>query len=56
MIKLKEKRKNKKNDKNFFKQINYEIAAEHGVVDNEDMKKNKKLNDGNKKNRKDSKK
>lgn len=33
--------------------MNYEIAAEHGVADNEDMKNSRKLN---KKNRKDSRK
>lgn len=25
--------------------MNYEIAAEHGIVDNEEMKNNKKLED-----------
>lgn len=33
--------------------MNYEIAAEHGVTDNEDMKNNRKSN---KENRKDSRK
>ncbi len=27
----------------FFNQMNYEMAAEHGIVDNEEMKENKKL-------------
>lgn len=49
MIVLKEKQKNKKNDKNFFKQMNYEIAAEHGITDNEDMKDNKKSKNKNRK-------
>lgn len=37
--------KNKKDKKyeNFFNQMNYEIAAEHGIVNNEEMKDNKKL-------------
>ncbi|NMA85796.1 MAG: hypothetical protein GX968_00560 [Tissierellia bacterium] len=30
-------------DENFFNQMNYEMAAEHGIVDNEEMKENKKL-------------
>lgn len=49
MIVLKEKQKNKKNDKNFFKQMNYEIAAEHGITDNEDMKNSRKLKNKNRK-------
>ena len=52
MIKVKENKKNKKNekmDKNFFKQMNYEIAAEHGIIENEEMKENKGLNKKNKK-------
>lgn len=44
-MKVKEKQKDKEIDKNFFKQMNYEIAAEHGIVDNEDMKNNRKLTD-----------
>ena len=43
VISLKGEKRNKKNDKNFFKQMNYEIAAEHGIIDNEEMKNNKKL-------------
>lgn len=55
MIKLKRKQKNREIDKNFFKHMNYEIAAEHGIIDNEDMKNNRKLNDWKKGNPKDSK-
>lgn len=55
VINLKEKKKDIKNDKNFFKQMNYEIAAEHGIIDNEEMKNNKKLKDWKKQNRKDKK-
>ncbi|NLJ99108.1 MAG: hypothetical protein GX320_07590 [Tissierellia bacterium] len=53
---MKNKQKNKELDKNFFKAMNYEIAAEHGIIDNEDMKKNRKLNSKNKKNQKKNKK
>lgn len=42
---MKEKDNNKPVDKNLFKEMNYEIAAEHGVIDNEDMKNNRKLNE-----------
>ncbi len=45
----------RKIDKNFFNQMNYEIAAEHGIVDNEEMKDNKKLEDLNKENKKNKK-
>lgn len=38
-------------DSNFFKEMNYEIAGEHGVLDNEDMKNNKKLKDKSKLNK-----
>lgn len=31
-------------DKNFFKAMNYELAGEIGVIDNEDMKNNRLLN------------
>ncbi len=34
-------------DKSFFKAMNYEIAGEIGVIDNEDMIKNKMLNNKN---------
>mgnify|MGYP000908851052 FL=1 len=37
-----DKKKNKM-DENFFNQMNYEMAAEHGIIDNEEMKENKKL-------------
>ncbi|NMB08492.1 MAG: hypothetical protein GX981_08920 [Tissierellia bacterium] len=36
-------KKKNKIDENFFNQMNYEIAAEHGIVDNEQMKDNKKF-------------
>lgn len=52
---MKDKKKDIKNDKNFFKQMNYEIATEHGIIDNEEMKNNKKLKDWKKQNRKDKK-
>lgn len=42
---MKEKENNRTIDKNFFKEMNYEIAAENGVIDNEEMKNNKRLND-----------
>lgn len=42
VISLKEKKKNNI-DINFFKEMNYEIAGEHGILDNEDMKNNKEL-------------
>jgi len=38
------KNKERKIDKNFFKEMNYELAGEIGVLDDEDMKKNRKLN------------
>ena len=52
---MKGKQKDREIDKNFFKQMNYEIAAEHGIIDNEDMKNNRKLNDWKKRNSKDNK-
>ncbi len=30
-------------DKNFFNEMNYELAGDIGAIDNEDMKNNKKL-------------
>ena len=42
---MKEKDNSKSIDKNLFKEMNYEIAAEHGVIDNEDMKNNRRLNE-----------
>ncbi|SHD77617.1 hypothetical protein [Schnuerera ultunensis] len=42
-------------NESFFNQMNYEIAAEHGVVDNEEMKNNKKFKDWNKENKKSNK-
>ena len=38
------KNKERKIDKNFFKAMNYEIAGELGLLDNEEMKKNSRLN------------
>ncbi|NLW21905.1 MAG: hypothetical protein GXY88_01400 [Tissierellia bacterium] len=49
---MKDKRR-KEIDKNFFKAMNYEIAAEHGIVNNEEMKENKKLKSWSKKGNKD---
>ena len=42
---MKEKDNNEPIDENLFKEMNYEIAAEHGVIDNEDMKNNRGLNE-----------
>ena len=42
---MKEKDNNLPIDENLFKAMNYEIAAEHGVIDNEDMKHNRRLNE-----------
>lgn len=56
VIILKEKKNDKKNNKNFFKQMNYEIAGEHGIIDNEDMKNNRKLNNKDRQDQKDNKK
>lgn len=36
---MKDKETKREISKNFFNQMNYEIAAEHGIVDNEEMKK-----------------
>jgi hypothetical protein len=37
-------KKEKRNiDENFFKAMNYELAGEIGAIDNEEMKKNKKM-------------
>ncbi|GFN34839.1 hypothetical protein [Tepidimicrobium xylanilyticum] len=46
---MKEEKYKRRNDENFFNQMNYEIAAEHGIIDNEDMKRNEKLINWNKK-------
>ena len=37
----KEKQPKEKIDKNFFKAMNYELAGEIGVIDNEDMINNR---------------
>ncbi|MBU5436812.1 hypothetical protein KQI42_02260 [Tissierella sp. MSJ-40] len=39
----KEKQSKEKIDKNFFKAMNYELAGEIGVIDNEDMINNKRI-------------
>lgn len=52
---MKDKKLKRKIDGNFFNQMNYEIAAEHGVIDNEEMKNNKKFKDWNKENNKHNK-
>lgn len=45
MIKVKDKDIDKNDivDKNFFNAMNYELAGEIGVIDNEDMINNKKI-------------
>ncbi|MBZ2174530.1 hypothetical protein K8M07_04645 [Schnuerera sp. xch1] len=40
----------RKIDKNFFREMNYEIAGEIGALDNEDMKKNKHVRNNRKQN------
>lgn len=45
---MKDKQNNKDIDKNFFEAMNYEIAAENGVIDNEEMKSNKGLEEARK--------
>mgnify|MGYP000073380681 CR=1 FL=1 len=35
--------KNSNIDKNFFKSMNYEIAEEHGIFNNEDMKNRRRF-------------
>ena len=52
---MKDKKFERKIDGNFFNQMNYEIAAEHGVIDNEEMKNNKKFKDRNKEDEKSKK-
>ncbi len=41
---MKKKQSKQTFDKNFFKEMNYEIAGDIGAIDNEDMMNNKKLN------------
>ncbi|WP_192929675.1 hypothetical protein [Alkaliphilus serpentinus] len=36
-------------DKNFFREMNYELAGDIGILDNEDMKRNRRLYTGRKK-------
>lgn len=43
MIILEEKKNKKTVDENFFNAMSYELAGEIGILDNEDMKQNKKL-------------
>jgi len=52
---MKDKESNRKIDKNFFKEMNYEIAGELGILDNEEMKENKKLDIKECNNKKDNK-
>lgn len=40
---LKDKKAKEPIDKNFFKAMNYELAGEIGIVDNEEMKNNELL-------------
>ena len=42
---MRDKQDDKAIDKNFFKAMNYELAGEIGVIDNEEMKNNMKLVD-----------
>lgn len=44
---MNEKKDKHEIDKNFFKAMNYEMAGEIGVIDNEDMIKNKMINNKN---------
>lgn len=41
---MKEKKDKKPIDKNFVKAVSYDFAGEIGIIDNEDMKKNKYIN------------
>lgn len=41
---MNKKDKDRKIDKNFFKAMNYEMAGELGILDNEEMKNNRRLN------------
>ena len=41
---MKEKKNKKVVDKNYFDATSYELAGEIGILDNEEMKQNKKLN------------
>lgn len=43
VIRLKEKNNKEALDENFFRAMSYELAGEIGVLDNEDMKNNRKL-------------
>jgi len=45
VMSMAKKNKERKIDNNFFKEMNYELAGEIGVLDDEDMKKNRKLNE-----------
>lgn len=44
---MKEKRNKKSIDKNFIKSSSYDFAGEIGIIDNEDMQKNKYINSDN---------
>lgn len=53
---MKEKETKETIDKSFFKAMNYELAGEIGIIDNEDMKNNRLLNsDTNKQNQENNK-
>ncbi|WP_159436120.1 hypothetical protein [Anaerosalibacter sp. Marseille-P3206] len=41
---MKDNKNKKKVDKNYFDATSYELAGEIGILDNEEMKQNKKLN------------
>ncbi len=45
---MSKKYENRNIDKNFFKAMNYEIAGELGILDNEDMKNSRKIKHNNK--------
>lgn len=47
MKNLKDKKSKEAIDKNFIKSTSYDIAGEIGILDNEDMQKNKYINSNN---------
>ena len=52
---MKEKQNKDDIDKNYFKATSYEFAGEIGILDNEEMKNNKKLISNKSKSKKDKK-
>lgn len=50
---VKKKKLRRDIDQNFFREMNYELAGDIGIVDNEDMKNNTKLYTGKKAMKKD---